>query len=120
MFALQSSINRFFSKITRINPLMEEENIQVVVRIRPMQAEEKKSGDVPCVKAVNEGREVQVKVGPLDAQVYRCNRCFNPETNQQEFFSECGITELIDSATEGYRACAFAFGQTGAGKKLKI
>lgn len=95
---------------------IEEENVKVVVRIRPMQTEEKKSGDVPCVKAGNDGREVQVKVGPLDAQVYRCNNCFNPETNQVDFFHESGITDLLDSAIQGYRACAFAFGQTGAGR----
>lgn len=95
---------------------IEEENVKVVVRIRPMQTEEKKSGDVPCVKGVNDGREVQVKVGPLDAQVYRCNHCFNAETNQVDFFLECGITDLLDSSIQGYRACAFAFGQTGAGK----
>ncbi len=96
---------------------LEEENVKVVVRIRPMQTEEKKSGDIPCVKAINDGREVQVKVGPLDAQVYRCNNCFDTETNQVDFFAECGITDLLDSAIQGYRACAFAFGQTGAGKR---
>ena len=47
----------------------EEENIKVVVRIRPLQVHEKKEGDVQCVKAISDNREVQVKVGPLDAQV---------------------------------------------------
>ncbi|KAJ1433990.1 hypothetical protein B484DRAFT_394294 [Ochromonadaceae sp. CCMP2298] len=37
-----------------------------------------------------------------------------------EFFSECGITELLDSAMKGYRSCAFAFGQTGAGKTFTM
>ena len=53
---------------------MDEENIKVVVRIRPMQLNEKKSGDFPIVDAINKGKEVQVKIGPLDAQNYRCNR----------------------------------------------
>lgn len=95
---------------------VEEENVRVVVRIRPMQTDEKKNGDVPCVKAISDGDEVEVKVGPLDAQVYRCHRCFNPETAQGIFFMESGITDLLDSAIVGYRATAFAFGQTGAGK----
>ena len=56
---------------------MEEENIKVVVRIRPLQLNEKKSGDFPIVEAINKGKEVQVKVGPLDAQNYRCNRYCN-------------------------------------------
>ncbi len=99
---------------------MEEENVNVVVRIRPMQAHEKKNGDVPCVKGEKSGKEVQVKVGPLDAQVYRCHRCFNAETSQSDFFVECGITDLLDSSMDGYRACAFAFGQTGAGKTFTM
>lgn len=99
---------------------VDEENVNVVVRIRPMQAHEKKNGDVPCVKAEKSGKEVQVKVGPLDAQVYRCHRCFNAETSQSDFFIECGITDLLDSAMDGYRACAFAFGQTGAGKTFTM
>lgn len=99
---------------------MEEENIKVAVRIRPMQTLERKEGDIPCVKASEDGKEVQVKVGPLDASAYRCNQCFGNETNQVEFFNECGITELLDSAMKGYRSCAFAFGQTGAGKTFTM
>jgi len=99
---------------------MEEENIKVAVRIRPMQNVERKEGDIPCVKASDDGKEVQVKVGPLDASAYRCNQCFGNETTQSEFFNECGITELLDSAMKGYRSCAFAFGQTGAGKTFTM
>jgi hypothetical protein len=96
--------------------LASEENVHVVVRIRPMQTNEKKNGDIPCVKAIASGREVQVKVGPLDAQNYRCHKCFNPDTSQENFFNECGITELLNSTAGGYRSCAFAYGQTGAGR----
>ena len=59
---------------------------------------------------------VQVKMGPMDAHVYNCNRCFAPDTSQQDFFRDCGLTNLLDSAIGGYRSTAFAFGQTGAGK----
>jgi hypothetical protein len=95
--------------------LATEENVHVVVRIRPMQTNEKKNGDIPCVKAIASGREVQVKVGPLEAQNYRCHKCFNADTSQETFFNECGITELLNSTADGYRSCAFAYGQTGAG-----
>lgn len=97
-----------------------EENIKVVVRIRPLQTNEKKNGDISCVQSIANGKEVQVKVGPLDAQVYRCNQCFTIDTTQLTFFNESGITELLDLAMQGYRACAFAFGQTGAGKTFTM
>lgn len=98
----------------------EEENIKVAVRIRPLQQGEASRGETSCVRAGSDGREVQVKMGPLDAHIYRCNKCFPPETSQEAFFSECGLKDLLDSAIGGYRACAFAFGQTGAGKTYCI
>ena len=98
----------------------EEENIKVAVRIRPIQRNEIKDGDFSCVKPGIDGKEIQVKVGPLDAHVYRCNRCFPIDTTQQIFFNECGISSLLDSAIQGYRTCIFAFGQTGAGKTFTM
>jgi len=92
------------------------EHIRVVVRVRPLNKAEKAKGDEACVRASASGKEVQIKVGPLEAQVYRCNQCFKRETSQRSFFVDSGITDLLDSAIGGYRACAFAFGQTGAGK----
>ena len=98
----------------------EEENIRVAVRIRPLQQGEASRGETSCVTAGADGREVQVRMGPLDAHIYRCNRCFPPETTQQIFFDDCGLKDLLDSAIGGYRACAFAFGQTGSGKTYSI
>ena len=99
---------------------MEEENISVVVRIRPLQSFEKENGETSCVKAASGGKEVHVKVGPQEAQVFSCNKCFGKETKQTPFFEESGITSLLDSAIEGYKVCAFAFGQTGAGKTYTV
>lgn len=66
------------------------------------------------------GKEVQVKIGKDTGQVYRCHKCFNRDTPQSTFFEESGITDLLDSAINGYRSCAFAFGQTGAGKTFTV
>ena len=45
---------------------------------------------------------------------------FPTTTLQSNFFSQSGITSLLDSAILGYRVCAFAFGQTGAGKTYTV
>ena len=37
-----------------------------------------------------------------------------------DVFMNSGITSLLDSSVEGYRVCAFAFGQTGAGKTYTV
>ena len=53
-----------------------EENVLVVVRIRPLQDTERSRNEKPCVKAITNGKEVQVMTGELDAHTYRCNACF--------------------------------------------
>jgi Kinesin motor domain len=88
-----------------------EENIIVVVRIRPIQQLEINKGEKPCVDSSANGKEVQIRTSPLDAHVYRCNACFPSNTTQSAFFERCGVKNLLDSALQGYRACAFAFGQ---------
>mmetsp|Transcript_24967 Transcript_24967/g.22682 ORF Transcript_24967/g.22682 Transcript_24967/m.22682 type:complete len:1033 (+) Transcript_24967:86-3184(+) len=98
----------------------QSEAIKVVVRIRPMQKQEKQKGEKVCVKPLALGKEVQIKTDLLEAQIYKCNHCFSRDTSQSKFFEESNITSLIDSSIAGYRSCAFAFGQTGAGKTYTV
>jgi hypothetical protein len=93
-----------------------EENIRVIVRSRPLNDKERKAGDESCVARAKEGKEVQIRVSAREAQAFRCDSMLMDETSQEDFFNKCGIINLLDSALGGYRACVFAFGQTGAGK----
>mmetsp|Transcript_2699 Transcript_2699/g.4059 ORF Transcript_2699/g.4059 Transcript_2699/m.4059 type:complete len:912 (-) Transcript_2699:288-3023(-) len=93
-----------------------EENIQVVVRSRPLNSREKKKGEVCCVQATNNEKEVLLRLNEKEAQAFRCSRVFSGKTTQEQFFNSCGIINLLDSAVGGFRSCAFAYGQTGAGK----
>lgn len=95
---------------------MEEEKVKVVVRIRPMQESEAIRGYESVVheRQSSQSTEVEVKLSSNESQYVSCNRAFSVHAKQLEFFSNSGVTDLLDAATDGYRVCAFAFGQVGA------
>jgi len=91
----------------------EGEGVRVVVRIRPMNGRESEN-DTPCAD-VSDAQTVEVET-ELVNKSWRFDRCFGPETSQEDFFEDCGAIELIQAALDGYSATMFAYGQTGAGK----
>ena len=45
---------------------------------------------------------------------FQYDSVFGPNTTQEDIFEEC--SGMMESALDGYSACVFAYGQTGAGK----
>ncbi|XP_069686523.1 kinesin-like protein KIF12 isoform X2 [Periplaneta americana] len=95
-----------------------EDNINVVVRVRPLNKKEIKSGDESILQFPGNG---QIMLGPVGSahpkpRVFSYNVVFEPGATQDDVLQYSGIKRLIEMAVEGFSTTAFCYGQTGSGK----
>ncbi|ORX73543.1 kinesin-domain-containing protein [Linderina pennispora] len=99
-------------------------NIRVFCRVRPLLGSEKEmADDLPISFPVcDDDNELEVVQGSENAMgkttsktfPFKFDRVFSPTATQDEVFDE--VSQLIQSALDGYPVCIFAYGQTGSGK----
>lgn len=98
-------------------------NIRVMCRVRPTHATEKDPAKITFPDVDTDSKEVAVQ-GPektsatgkdiTAAYSYSFDRVFGPTSQNSEVFEE--ISQLVQSALDGYNVCIFCYGQTGSGK----
>ncbi|KAL7592150.1 kinesin-like protein KIN-14N [Lactuca sativa] len=92
-------------------------NIRVFCRVRPFLSDDgidsvTKTISFPTTtEALGRGIEV-VQQGQTHPFMF--DKVFTPQSSQEEVFVE--ISQLVQSALDGYKVCIFAYGQTGSGK----
>lgn len=98
-------------------------NIRVMCRVRPSldNAEESTADlDFPDEKTSAQiavkGPEERNTLGKVTQKIYpfEFDRVFTPQVQNEEIFGE--ISQLVQSALDGYNVCIFCYGQTGSGK----
>ncbi|KAL9234140.1 hypothetical protein vseg_009043 [Gypsophila vaccaria] len=92
-------------------------NIRVFCRVRPLLPEDGCSSDASVISfpSSNEGHEQGVDlIQSGQKYAFTFDKVFTQQASQNHVFEE--ISELVQSALDGYKVCIFAYGQTGSGK----
>ncbi|GFS13438.1 kinesin-like protein [Elysia marginata] len=91
-----------------------EDNFNVVLRVRPPNAQERNRRDQFAVDFPGDGQVSVNNQGTVRS--FQFNVVLEPDAAQEDVFESSGMKKLIESAIMGYTCTAFAFGQTGSGK----
>lgn len=98
-------------------------NIRVMCRVRPplgngegQVAQLSYPDDKTSAEIMVAGPEEKTSLGAVQRKNYpfEFDRVFTPEIQNDEIFDE--ISQLVQSALDGYNVCIFCYGQTGSGK----
>lgn len=92
-------------------------NIRVFCRVRPLLPDESCSSEGKIISYPTSmeasGRGIELTQNG-QKHSFTFDRVFAPDALQEEVFTE--ISQLVQSALDGYKVCIFAYGQTGSGK----
>lgn len=99
-------------------------NIRVFCRVRPkLQSDAYPTAEIQYPDKEMEGQQILLSGPSSDStltssapKLYQFNfdRVFSPDSTNDQVFDE--ISQLVQSALDGYNVCIFAYGQTGSGK----
>ncbi|CAK7350899.1 unnamed protein product [Dovyalis caffra] len=93
-------------------------NIRVFCRVRPVLPDDGVGSEPPVIAYPTStealGRGIDVIQSAGQKYPFTFDKVFNHDASQQEVFVE--ISQLVQSALDGYKVCIFAYGQTGSGK----
>ncbi|KAM9409082.1 kinesin-like protein KIF13B [Pholidichthys leucotaenia] len=114
-------------------PSLDDANVKVAVRVRPMNRREKEL-NTKCVVEMAKNQTILHPAGGnlgkdsrSQSKVFAYDYCFwSMDESEKEKFAgqevvfQCLGESLLHNAFQGYNACIFAYGQTGSGKSYTM
>ncbi|XP_028035979.1 kinesin-like protein KIF12 [Bombyx mandarina] len=95
----------------------DEDNINVVVRVRPVNEAERSRGEPVMLEFPGKGQIICNGTTPnKQPKVFSYNVVFEPAATQEDVLEYSGVKRLLEMAVEGFSCTAFCYGQTGSGK----
>ncbi|KAH7545834.1 hypothetical protein FEM48_Zijuj01G0135800 [Ziziphus jujuba var. spinosa] len=92
-------------------------NIRVFCRVRPLLPDDNAGTETTVISYPTSTEALGRGIDLLQSgqkYPFTFDKVFNHEASQQDVFVE--ISQLVQSALDGYKVCIFAYGQTGSGK----
>lgn len=99
-------------------------NIRVFCRVRPLLTDESNSADIIYPDIKSEGQQLQIVSNNNDSDSttrihsFSFDKVFDPTVPNELVFEE--VSQLVQSALDGFNVCIFAYGQTGSGKTFTM
>lgn len=95
------------------------DNIQVMVRVRPLNNREKEEDSKACVKIDESSSGCIILDCKPEQKRFFFDWVGGENTTQQAIFKTVG-EPMVAACLEGFNCCIFAYGQTGAGKTFTM
>ncbi|XP_037068103.1 kinesin-like protein KIF12 isoform X2 [Pollicipes pollicipes] len=92
------------------------DNINVVVRVRPLNERENKRGDDSIITFPGQGQLMLNEGNGSKPKPFRYNICLGPDASQEDVILHSGAKRMVEMAVAGYPCTIFCYGQTGSGK----
>jgi kinesin family protein 5 len=97
---------------------MEEGNIKVVCRFRPLNESEKKRGSNLCVNFLS-NQTVAIQGESAENLKFNFDRIFTPDSHQAEVY-KTSAQPIVEAVMQGFNGTVFAYGQTSSGKTFTM
>lgn len=93
-------------------------NIRVIARVRPISKSDNSQYTDSPVDCAADGTELTLVDTRGKKNKFIFDKVFDCSKNQIDIFEE--VSQLVQSALDGYNVCLFTYGQTGSGKTFTI